>query len=101
MKIATAAQMREMDQQTTERYHVPGLILMENAALRVVEVFVERFRPLKGKQISIVCGKGNNGGDGLAIARQLSTRFRPRELRVVLIADPSDPSGDAAQNLAM
>ncbi len=69
MKIATAAQMREMDRQSIERFHVPGLILMENAALRVVEILTERFGSLKNKCIAVVCGNGNNGGDGLEIAR--------------------------------
>ena len=53
------------------------------------------------QRIVVVCGKGNNGGDGLAIARQLYTRFHPPELRVVLIADPAELRGDAALNFAM
>ncbi len=49
----------------------------------------------------VVCGKGNNGGDGLAIARQLHIRFSPRWLRVVLAAEPEELRGDAALNLTM
>ena len=48
---------------------------MENAALRVVDVLAERFGPLRGKRVAVVCGKGSNGGDGLAVARHLSARF--------------------------
>jgi NAD(P)H-hydrate epimerase len=80
---------------------IPGLILMENAAHRCVEYLQEKFAPLSNQSIVVVCGKGNNGGDGLAIARQLYTRFAPRELRVVLIEDEAELKGDAAENLRM
>ena len=78
LKLTSAAQMREMDRRTIEDFGVPSLVLMENAALRVVDVIAERFGPLRGKRIAVVCGKGNNGGDGLAIARHLATRFGAR-----------------------
>ena len=61
---------------------------MENAAHRVVEFLAERFAPLAAQRIVVLCGKGNNGGDGMAVARQLFTRFHPRRLDVVLLADP-------------
>ena len=67
--------MREMDRQTIEDFGVPGIVLMENAALRVVEAIVREYGPIAKKQIAIVCGKGNNGGDGFAIARHLATRY--------------------------
>jgi ADP-dependent NAD(P)H-hydrate dehydratase / NAD(P)H-hydrate epimerase len=100
MKVLTAAQMREVDRLTIER-GIPGLILMENAGLRVVEFLEERFSPLANQRIAVICGKGNNGGDGLVVARQLYTRFRPRALHVVLKADPADLRGDAAGNFRM
>ncbi|MBI3210524.1 MAG: NAD(P)H-hydrate dehydratase [Candidatus Solibacter usitatus] len=100
MKVLTAAQMREVDRRTIAA-GVPGLILMENAAHRVVEFLANRFAPLSAQRIVVLCGKGNNGGDGLAIARQLHTRFSPCELHVALIGAPSDPTGDAAANVAM
>ena len=99
-KLTTAAQMREMDRRTIEDYGVPGLVLMENAALRVVDIIAERFGPLKGKRIAVVCGKGNNGGDGLAIARHLATRFGAK-VSVHLTAEPSEYEGDAAENYKM
>src|SRR6185436_3770607 len=80
---------------------IPGLILMENAGLRLVEFLAERFSPLASQRIVVICGKGNNGGDGLVVARQLHTRFRPRALHVVLKADPADLQGDAAENFRM
>src|SRR5882724_8367112 len=100
MKVLTAAEMREVDRRTIER-GIPGLILMENAAMRVVEFMAARLSPLAGQRIVVICGKGNNGGDGLAVARQLYTRFRPRALDVVLKSDPAELKVDAAENLRM
>lgn len=99
-KLVTAAQMREMDRRTIEDYGVPGIVLMENAALRVVDIIADRFGPLKGKRIAVVCGKGSNGGDGLAIARHLAARFGAK-LSVHLTAEPSEYEGDAAENYKM
>jgi ADP-dependent NAD(P)H-hydrate dehydratase / NAD(P)H-hydrate epimerase len=99
-KVLTPRQMGEVDRATIAA-GIPGIILMENAAQRVVEYIVRRFSPVAEQRIVVVCGKGNNGGDGLAIARQLHVRFRPRNLCVVLIGDPDELRGDAAQNLAM
>jgi NAD(P)H-hydrate epimerase len=100
MKVLTAAEMREVDRLTIER-GIPGIVLLENAAHRVVEAIVERFRPLEDQRIVVLCGKGNNGGDGMAIARQLFTRVRPAALHVVLFAAPEELKGDAAANHRM
>jgi len=100
MKVLTAAEMRDVDRLTTER-GIPGIVLMENAAHRVVEAMAERFRPLPAQRIVVLCGKGNNGGDGLAVARQLFTRFRPAALHVVLLAAPEELKGEAAANYRM
>ena len=100
MKILTAAEMREVDRRTIEA-GIPGIVLMENAGHRVVEFLAERFDPLADQRIVVLCGKGNNGGDGLVIARQLFTRFAPHSLHVVLLAEPGELKGDAAANLAM
>src|SRR6476646_10640299 len=97
MKVLTAAQMREVDRKTIEM-GIPGIVLMENAGHRVVEFLVETFAPVESQRIVILCGKGNNGGDGLVVARQLFTRFRLRSLDVVLLANPEEMKGDAAQN---
>ncbi len=99
-KLTTAAEMREMDRRTIEDYGVPSIVLMENAALRVVDVIAERYGPLKGKRIAVVCGKGNNGSDGLVIARHLATRFEA-DVVVWLAADPAAFTGDAAVNCNM
>ncbi len=100
MIALTAAQMREVDRRTIEA-GIPGIVLMENAGQRVVEFLAERFAPFDGRRIVVLCGKGNNGGDGMVVARQLFTRFRPRSLNVVLAGDPAEMKGDAAQNLRM
>jgi len=100
MKVLTAEQMREVDRRTIEM-GIPGIVLMENAAHRVIEFLAARFAPLASQRIVVLCGKGNNGGDGLAIARQLHTRFHPQALDVVLLAAPEELKGDAAANLRM
>jgi NAD(P)H-hydrate epimerase len=100
MKVLTAAQMGAVDKATIEA-GIPGVVLMESAASRVVEYVARKFSPLSEERIVVVCGKGNNGGDGLAVARQIYTRFQPKSLRVVLVADPEELTGDAALNLKM
>lgn len=100
MKVLTAAQMREVDRRTID-LGIPGIVLMENAGHRVVEFLVETFAPLAEHRVVILCGKGNNGGDGMVIARQLWTRIRPRALDVVLAGDPAELKGDALANYRM
>jgi ADP-dependent NAD(P)H-hydrate dehydratase / NAD(P)H-hydrate epimerase len=100
MKVLTAAQMREVDRRTVER-GIPGIVLMENAGHRIVEFLAETFAPLASHRVAILCGKGNNGGDGMVVARQLHTRIHPRELHVVLAAAPEDFKGDALENYRM
>src|SRR5690349_18627687 len=97
MRVLTAEQMREVDRLTIEE-GVPSIALMENAAHRVVEEMAREFDPIDRKNIVILCGKGNNGGDGLAIARLLH-EYRVNRMRVILAADPGEYSGDAAENL--
>jgi ADP-dependent NAD(P)H-hydrate dehydratase / NAD(P)H-hydrate epimerase len=100
MKVLTAAEMREVDRRTIEM-GIPGIVLMENAGHRVMEFLAERFAPLADQRVVVLCGKGNNGGDGLVIARQFHTRIRPVSLDVVLLADPAELRGDAAENYRM
>jgi NAD(P)H-hydrate epimerase len=100
MKILTAEQMREIDRKTIEA-GVPSIVLMENAACRFVEFLDREYEPLRHQRIVVICGKGNNGGDGMAIARQLHLRFRPRSLDVVLAWPPEELRGDAEINYRM
>ena len=100
MKVLTAAEMREVDRRTQE-LGIPGIVLMENAGHRVMEFLEKRFAPLAAQRIVVLCGKGNNGGDGMVIARQLHTRVRPAALHVVLLAAPEELKGEAAANFGM
>lgn len=100
MKVLTAAQMREVDRLTIEG-GIPGLILMENAGCRVVDFLIETFSPLRDHRVTIVCGKGNNGGDGFVIARQLFTRRLCQSLTVIELFDPETLTGDARDNRRM
>src|SRR5437773_3145147 len=92
--------MREVDRRTSE-LGVPSLILMENAGDRVLEIMSQVDGPLREHRIVVICGKGNNGGDGLVVARQLHTRIRPRALPGVMSGAPGEMKGDAAANLRM
>ncbi|HMY72268.1 MAG TPA: NAD(P)H-hydrate dehydratase [Blastocatellia bacterium] len=74
MKILTAQQMREMDRLTVEQAGISYATLMETAGSRVVEAIVSCFGEVAGKSFLVVCGKGNNGGDGAVIARGLWLR---------------------------
>ncbi len=100
MKILTAGEMREVDRLTIER-GIPGLILMENAGNRVVDFLRETFAPLSEHRVAIICGKGNNGGDGFVVARQLFTRKLCRELTVIELFGPETLTGDALANRRM
>ena len=97
MKILTAAEMREVDRLTTARYRVPGLTLMENAGKSVAELILAKFPDLKHRAVIVLCGKGNNGGDGFVIARHLQKMGA--DPSVYLIGDPREVKGDAAANL--
>src|SRR5207244_5212939 len=93
MKIVTATEMREIDRITSERFGVPSLTLMENAGTAVAEFVLAEYPA--AQKISVVCGKGNNGGDGFVAARKLHEAGR--EVQVLLLADPSELSGVAAE----
>ncbi|MEK7842329.1 MAG: NAD(P)H-hydrate epimerase, partial [Deltaproteobacteria bacterium] len=67
MKIVDSLTMRRVDETAIKRYGIPGLVLMENAGRGVAEIIDRDFGNLKGKNVSIFAGKGNNGGDGFVI----------------------------------
>lgn len=70
MKVASVAEMRAMDHQAMERFSIPEAILMENAGLAAYSVLA-REAHRKGEKVAVLCGTGNNGGDGLVVARAL------------------------------
>ena len=71
MKYLTVKKMRELDKYSIEEVGIPGIVLMENAAIRAFDEMLKKYKRLKKKKIVIVAGKGNNGGDGFALARHL------------------------------
>jgi len=91
----TREQVRKIDRLAVERYHIPGVVLMENAAIAAADVVGEMIRP-GGGLVMIVCGGGNNGGDGLAIARHLHNRGY--EVRILITSDPAKYAGEAKIN---
>ena len=93
MKVVTAAEMREIDRATSQRFGVPSLTLMENAGTAVADFVLSQYP--SAECIGVICGKGNNGGDGFVAARKL--KAAGREVRVVLLAEPSELRGDAAE----
>ncbi|HUQ34318.1 MAG TPA: NAD(P)H-hydrate dehydratase [Pyrinomonadaceae bacterium] len=99
-RVITAAGMRELDRLTTARFSTPSLLLMEAAASASVRAIAERVSGgLSGKRARILCGRGNNGGDGAALARALWLRgARPD---VVLFGRVEDTKGDARINFEM
>src|SRR5512145_2504619 len=97
MKILTPEQIRDIDRLSTEKYGIPSILLMENAGMRVVEVLEDRFEDLEELTVAVLCGKGNNGGDGFVIARQLiQKRCFPF---VFLFAAEEEIKDDAKTNL--
>jgi NAD(P)H-hydrate epimerase len=97
MKILTAAQMRNIDRRATERFGIPSIVLMENAATAVVDAIFAHYPDCD--RVAIVCGVGANGGDGFAVARHLENRG---VVPVILIAgDRAKYIGDARTNLTI
>ena len=96
-KVLTAAEMREVDRLTTEKYGIPSLLLMENAAHAAARVITEKLGgSVAGKRFLILCGKGNNGGDGAALARILWTQGAGAD--VFLFGKVEETKGDAKVN---
>jgi ADP-dependent NAD(P)H-hydrate dehydratase / NAD(P)H-hydrate epimerase len=95
MRILTAEAMREVDRAAIEDLGIPSLVLMENAAIGVVEALGRAFG--EAESAAIFCGPGNNGGDGLAVARHLTVRGW--EVRVFLVTGGRELSADAAAQL--
>ena len=94
--ILTREQSRQLDRRAIDDYGIPGLVLMENAGRGTVDV-LERLG-ISGP-IVILCGKGNNAGDGFVIARHLE--IRGHACKVLLLFPPSELTGDAATNFAI
>jgi hydroxyethylthiazole kinase-like uncharacterized protein yjeF len=97
MKILTAAEAREVDRLTTEDRNVPSLELMENAGRSVAAFIKAQYSDFLPRRVAVLCGKGNNGGDGFVIARHLAQMgIKPS---VFLFAQSDQVKGGAAANL--
>jgi hydroxyethylthiazole kinase-like uncharacterized protein yjeF len=97
MRILNAAQMREADRFAIEEVGIPSLVLMENAGRQVVAAMEAAFEPRLNGRVAVLCGRGNNGGDGFVVARTLLQRGV--DAAVFVIGALADVRGDARTNL--
>jgi len=97
MRILNAAQMREADRCTIEDIGIPSLVLMENAGRQVVAAIEAAFEDELDGRVGIICGRGNNGGDGFVVARTLLQRGV--DTSVFVIGSLADVRGDARTNI--
>ena len=97
MKILDATQMRNIDRRTIDRFGVPSIVLMENAALAVVDAIFEHYP--ESERVALICGTGQNGGDGFAVARHLENRGVVPV--IIVVGERSAVRGDALTNLVV
>jgi ADP-dependent NAD(P)H-hydrate dehydratase / NAD(P)H-hydrate epimerase len=97
MLLVTAEEMRALDRATIDGGHAPGVELMERAGAGVVEAMERRYGPVLGLRVLVLCGTGNNGGDGFVAARHL--RARGASVAVCVLGDSSQIRGDARLQL--
>jgi hydroxyethylthiazole kinase-like uncharacterized protein yjeF len=97
MRVLNTAQMREADRRTVEDIGIPSLVLMENAGRQAVAAMEAIYSDLLERQVAVLCGRGNNGGDGFVIARTLVQRGV--DVAVFLIGSVAEVRGDARANL--
>jgi len=97
LRLVTATEMNAVDRIAIQDFGIPGVVLMENAGLRVVEVITRLLGNPTGKTVVVFAGKGNNGGDGFVVARHLHNRGT--KVQVFLDAERDKISGDALINL--
>ena len=96
LPLLSAEAMRAADEATIEHLGIPGFTLMETAARGVAAVIEEAYGPVRGRRVACLCGKGNNGGDGLALARVLHAWGA--HVQVITLAEADTMSPDAAHN---
>src|SRR5256885_3000957 len=97
MRVLNAAQMREADRRTIDDIGIPSLVLMENAGRQAVAAMEAMFSDLLELEVAVLCGRGNNGGDGFVVARTLLQRGV--DVSVFLMGRVADVRGDARTNL--
>ena len=99
MYLVTASEIQQMDRQTIESFGIPGRVLMENAGLGATRVLFDQFHDIINKNVGVLAGRGNNGGDGFVIARYLAQKGTA--VTVYLLAESVGVKGDAAANLKL
>src|SRR3984885_2864794 len=97
MRVLNSTQMREVDRRTIEDIGIPSLVLMENAGRQVVAAMEAMYGDLLERRVAVLCGRGNNGGDGFVVARTLTQRGI--DVSVFLLGGVADVRGDARINL--
>jgi ADP-dependent NAD(P)H-hydrate dehydratase / NAD(P)H-hydrate epimerase len=97
MRVLNSAQMREADRRTIDDIGIPSLVLMENAGRQTVAAMEAVHSDLSERQVAVLCGRGNNGGDGFVVARTLAQRGVA--VSVFLLGRVADVRGDARTNL--
>ncbi len=97
MRVLNAAQMREADRRAIEEIGIPSLVLMENAGRQVVAAVEAMYADLSERRVAVLCGRGNNGGDGFVVARTLLQRGV--DVAVFLLGRVAEVRGDARVNL--
>jgi NAD(P)H-hydrate epimerase len=97
MRVLDTAQMREADRRTIDEIGIPSIVLMENAGRQTVAAIEAAFEDLSSGRVGVVCGRGNNGGDGFVVARTLVQRGV--DTAVFLLGSVAEVRGDARTNL--
>ncbi|MCT4595825.1 MAG: NAD(P)H-hydrate dehydratase [Anaeromicrobium sp.] len=96
MKVVSGEEMKNIDKMAMDKYKIPGVVLMENAGLKVVEEICKSLEKYEKKVVTIVCGTGNNGGDGFVVARHLKNMGIP--INLYLLGNPAHIKGDGKIN---
>src|SRR5882672_11083726 len=97
MRVLNSAQMRDADRRTIEEIGIPSLVLMENAGRQIVAALEAMHADLLEEPVAVLCGRGNNGGDGFVVSRTLAQRGV--DVSVFLLGRVADVRGDARTNL--
>jgi ADP-dependent NAD(P)H-hydrate dehydratase / NAD(P)H-hydrate epimerase len=97
MRVLNTEQMREADRRTIEEIGIPSIVLMENAGRQAVAAMEAAFEELAASRVGVICGRGNNGGDGFVVARTLVQRGV--DVEVFLLGSVAEVRGDARTNL--